>query len=97
MLADRGVAVDHTTLFRWVQAYAEDLEQRVRRHLRMAADATRPVFGRVSGRCRPSPVTTQEPHAALLESPRLAGLPIGSPTIGTNRADCGRQDRVRRH
>jgi transposase-like protein len=34
MLLDRGVAVDHTTLFRWVQAYAAKLEQRVRRHLR---------------------------------------------------------------
>ena len=34
MLADRGVVVDHTTLFRWVQAYAAKLEQRVRRHLR---------------------------------------------------------------
>jgi IS6 family transposase len=34
MLADRGVEVDHTTLFRWVQAYAPTLEQRIRRHLR---------------------------------------------------------------
>jgi transposase-like protein len=34
MLADRGVAVDHTTLFRWVQAYAATLERRVRAHLR---------------------------------------------------------------
>ena len=34
MLSDRGVTVDHTTLFRWVQAYAAELEQRVRRHLR---------------------------------------------------------------
>jgi transposase-like protein len=34
MLADRGVVVDHTTLFRWVQAYAAKLEQRIRRHLR---------------------------------------------------------------
>ena len=34
MLSDRGVGVDHTTLFRWVQAYAATLEQRVRRHLR---------------------------------------------------------------
>ncbi len=34
MLSDRGVAVDHTTLFRWVQAYAAKLEERVRRHLR---------------------------------------------------------------
>ena len=34
MLADRGVVVDHTTLFRWVQSYAATLEQRLRRHLR---------------------------------------------------------------
>ena len=34
MLSDQGVAVDHTTLFRWVQAYAAKLEERVRRHLR---------------------------------------------------------------
>ncbi|RYF07887.1 MAG: IS6 family transposase [Deltaproteobacteria bacterium] len=33
MLADCGVAVDHTTLFRWVQAYASTLERRIRRHL----------------------------------------------------------------
>ena len=34
MLSDGGVAVDQTTLFRWVQAYAAKLEQRVRRRLR---------------------------------------------------------------
>src|SRR5690242_19846291 len=34
MLADRGVAVDHTTVFRWNHAYAEDTEKRVRPHLR---------------------------------------------------------------
>ena len=34
MLADRGVAVDHVTLFRWVQRFAPELEQRTRRHLR---------------------------------------------------------------
>jgi IS6 family transposase len=34
MLSDRGVTVDHTTLFRWIQAYAATLEQRIRRHLR---------------------------------------------------------------
>jgi transposase, IS6 family len=34
MLADRGVAVDHTTMYRWVQRFAPELEQRVRRHLR---------------------------------------------------------------
>ncbi len=34
MLLDRGVATDHSTLFRWVQAYAAALEKPVRRHLR---------------------------------------------------------------
>ena len=34
MLADRGVWVDHTTLFRWIQAYAPELEKRVRPYLR---------------------------------------------------------------
>ena len=34
MLADRGVAVDHTTMYRWVQRFAPELEKRLRRHLR---------------------------------------------------------------
>ena len=34
MLADRGVMVDHTTLSRWVKAYATTLERRIRKHLR---------------------------------------------------------------
>ena len=34
MLADRGVAVDHTTMDRWVQRFAPELEKRMRRHLR---------------------------------------------------------------
>ena len=35
MLADRGVVVDHTTLYRWIQAYLPELAKRVRPHLRM--------------------------------------------------------------
>ena len=34
MLADRGVSVDHTTMYRRVQRFAPELEKRVRRHLR---------------------------------------------------------------
>jgi len=41
MLSDRGVGVDHTTLFRWVQTYAAKLEQRVRRHLRLCTGSWR--------------------------------------------------------
>src|SRR3982751_2088711 len=33
MLQDRGVEVDHTTLFRWIQAYAPELEKRIRPRL----------------------------------------------------------------
>src|SRR5258707_12557291 len=35
MLTDRGVEVDHTTIFRWIQAYAAELEKRIRPYLRM--------------------------------------------------------------
>lgn len=41
MLADRGVTMDHTTLFRWAQAYAATLERRIRTHLRPCAGSWR--------------------------------------------------------
>ena len=34
MLRDRGVEVAHTTLFRWIQAYAPEVEKRIRPRLR---------------------------------------------------------------
>ncbi len=34
MFSDRGIQVDHTTLFRWIQAYAPELDKRIRPHLR---------------------------------------------------------------
>jgi transposase, IS6 family len=34
MLLDRGAEVDHTTISRWIQAYAAELEKRIRPHLR---------------------------------------------------------------
>ena len=33
LLAERGISVDHVTLWRWVQRYAPELEKRVRRRL----------------------------------------------------------------
>ena len=52
MLIDRGVEVDHTTIFRWIQAYAEELEKRVRPHLRMSNGSWRvdETYVRVKGR-----------------------------------------------
>jgi transposase, IS6 family len=43
MLADRGVAVDHTTMYRWVQRFAPELEKRMRRHLRPCRGSARCV------------------------------------------------------
>ena len=34
MLADRGIAADHTTLYRWVQRFAPELEEQVERRRR---------------------------------------------------------------
>src|SRR3546814_3815567 len=31
MLAERGISVDHTTIYRWVQCYAPVMEKRMRR------------------------------------------------------------------
>jgi transposase-like protein len=30
MLLDRGGEVDHSTIFRWIQAYSAELEKRIR-------------------------------------------------------------------
>jgi transposase-like protein len=52
MLLDRGVAVDHTTIFRWIQAYAAELEKRIRPHLRMSNGSWRvdETYIKVKGR-----------------------------------------------
>jgi transposase, IS6 family len=34
LLAERGLAADHTTIWRWVQCYGPEFEQRLRRHLK---------------------------------------------------------------
>jgi transposase-like protein len=39
--SDRGVQVDPTTLFRWIQAYAPELDKRIRPHLRMTNGSSR--------------------------------------------------------
>jgi IS6 family transposase len=52
MLLDRGVEVDHTTIFRWIQAYAAELEKRIRPHLRMSNGSWRvdETYVKVKGR-----------------------------------------------
>src|SRR6202790_4867120 len=52
MLLDRGVEVDHSTIFRWIQAYAAELEKRIRPHLRLSNGSWRvdETYVRVKGR-----------------------------------------------
>jgi transposase-like protein len=41
MVRERGLSLDHTTIYRWVQAYAPELEKRIRTHLRLTNDSYR--------------------------------------------------------
>ncbi len=41
MMAERGLGVDHTTIYRWVQSYAPELEKRCRPHLNLTNDSWR--------------------------------------------------------
>src|SRR5215510_6787780 len=41
MMNERGLSVDHTTIYRLVQAYAPELEKRIRPHLRLTNDSYR--------------------------------------------------------
>jgi IS6 family transposase len=36
MMRERGLSVDHTTVFRWVQRYASEINKRMRPHLKMS-------------------------------------------------------------
>jgi len=52
LLEERGWAVDHTTVWRWVQRYGPELQQRLRRHLKPTNKSWRvdETYVRVQGR-----------------------------------------------
>ncbi len=41
LMLERGLHVDHTTIYRWVQRYAPELEKRCRPHLKATTDSWR--------------------------------------------------------
>jgi transposase-like protein len=49
MFADRGVKVDHTTLFRWIQAYAPELDKRIRLRMTNGSWRVDETYIRVKG------------------------------------------------
>ena len=52
LLSERGLEVDHTTIWRWVQRYGPELEERLRRHLKTINRSWRvdETYVRVKGR-----------------------------------------------
>jgi transposase, IS6 family len=53
MMKERGLAIDHTTIYRWVQPHAPELEKRVRSQLRPTNDSYRidETYIKIKGRC----------------------------------------------
>src|ERR1700730_17514138 len=41
LMLERGLRIDHTTIYRWVQQYAPELEKRCRPHLKATNDSWR--------------------------------------------------------
>jgi transposase-like protein len=54
LFAERGLQADHTTIWRWVQRYGPELDQRLRRHLKPTNKSWRvdETYVRVQGRWR---------------------------------------------
>jgi hypothetical protein len=55
MMTERGVAVDHTTIYRWVQQYAPEMEKRLKWYLRSPLHQSWRVdetYVKVKGQCR---------------------------------------------
>src|SRR5580658_3615145 len=54
LLEERGLDADHTTIWRWVQRYGPELQQRLRRHLKPTNKSWRvhETYIRVNGRWR---------------------------------------------
>ena len=52
LLRERGLEVDHTTIWRWVQRYGPELEERLRGHLKATHTSWRvdETYVRVKGR-----------------------------------------------
>ncbi len=41
MMKERGLDIDHSTVFRWVQRYAPEINKRIRQHLKMSGTSYR--------------------------------------------------------
>ncbi len=51
MMLERGLQVDHTTIYRWVQRYAPELDKRCRPHLKACNDSWKVDETYIKGLC----------------------------------------------
>jgi transposase-like protein len=59
MMTKRGLSVDHSTIFRWVQRYSPELDKRCRPHLKLTNDSWR------VDETRSSPIIIGRDHGML--------------------------------
>src|SRR5260370_29129344 len=86
LLEDRGLEADHTTVWRWVQRYGPELEQRLRRHLKPTNKSSRPRSNHRSGSWPPcSPWRASASAAGTPRSPLSSwrGSPHAQTTLYT--------------
>jgi len=79
MLQDRGVEVDHTTLFRWIQAYAPELEKRIRPHLHRSNGSWRVDETSYEDRCVKSVLLSAGRHRPVPPRVGICGCRGGAP------------------
>jgi len=60
MMLERGLHVDHTTIYRWVQHYAPELEKRCRPHLKACNDSWKVDETYIKGATRTWSLTSPE-------------------------------------
>jgi IS6 family transposase len=74
MMMERGLPVDHITIYRWVQRYAPELEKRCRPHLKTTTDSWRVDETYVKGATRTWLLTLSEAkEISCLVAIRLLG------------------------
>ncbi len=97
MVNERGMDIDHTKVFRWVQEYGQELDRRCRPHLRPTNDSWRvdETYIKVKGKDRYlyRAVDSDGNTLALLTAKRDALLsqtifPQGVECISHSRASC---------
>lgn len=53
-MSERGLTIDHTTIYRWVQKYAPEINKRIRPHLKLAGASYRAdeIYIKVGKSCK---------------------------------------------